>query len=254
MLWMFVTILPLALTATGAPPATDKNATADMPMGFIYKTVTVENETYAYSVYVPPTYRADKPWPMILFLHGSGERGEDGFKQTEVGIGRAIRLNSQRVPAIVVMPQCRRDDVWWSPKMTDMVLACLNETGRQYHLDPQQLYLTGLSLGGGGCWHFGALLDGRFAAIAPICAIHEERLDEPQSLVPRLAKLPLAVYHGALDQAVPVTDSRRMVQTLTEAGAKVRYTEYEDGTHGIWDRVYADAEFWNWLFAQHRAD
>lgn len=249
MTWLAALPLVIVLMAAenpAQPPA------ANTATGFIDKAVTVDDETYRYSVYVPPTYDPNQPWPAILFLHGSGERGDDGLVQTEVGIGTAIRKRRDRVPAVVIMPQCRRDDVWWSPKMTKMVLAAMNATGREYHLDPNRIYLTGLSLGGGGCWHFGALLSDQLAAIAPICAISDEQMGFKQPLAPKLTGAPIWAYHGVADKRVPVESSRKMAREIKAAGGDIRLIEYPAGTHFIWNRVYEDHEFWRWLFAQRR--
>src|SRR5919198_2771387 len=136
--------------------------------GFLNRTVTVGATTYRYQVYVPSDYTPKKRWPVILFLHGIGERGDDGLRQTEVGIGRAIRLYAERFPSIVVFPQCRRDAAW-PGEMEVQALKALDQTVKEFRGDPQRLYLTGLSMGGYGAWAFAALHPGKFAAIVPIC-------------------------------------------------------------------------------------
>lgn len=235
---------PQSATAQSSPPA---------PTGFLYKTLELDGETYAYSIFVPPAYTPEKAWPVILFLHGSGERGRDGFLQTEVGIGRALRRHHELIPAIVVMPQCRENQTWVGT-MARLALRCLEETSRAYHLDPQRIYLTGLSMGGQGAWHIAASLPDRFAAMINICGFAElgEDTGLAAKLAPQLVGLPIWCFHGAQDTNVPVQRGREIAEAVRAAGGIIDYTEYADGTHAIWDRVYDTPEVWRWLFAQKR--
>ena len=221
--------------------------------GFLYKTLTIDKETYAYSVYVPPDYTPEKAWPVILFLHGSGERGDDGLLQTEVGLGRAIRRNYRTIPAIVVMPQCRPQTAWVGP-MAQMALRCLEATSREYRCDPDRLYLTGLSLGGNGAWLLAAQYPDSFAAVVPICGFAElrESTGLVEKLAPRLKNMPIWCFHGDADGNVPVEKSREMVAAIRKVGGTIEYTEYAGGTHNVWDRTYGDYKLWKWLFAQKR--
>jgi len=219
--------------------------------GFLYRTLTFQAQTYAYCVYVPPEYTPAKPWPVILFLHGSGERGTDGFLQTDVGIGRALRRNRRLIPAIVVMPQCHPDQSWVGP-MGEIALRCLEDASRDYHLDPERLYLTGLSMGGQGVWHLAANLPHRFAALVVICGFAEmgESTGLAGKLADRLTDVPIWCFHGQQDSNVPVEKSREMVEAIQRAGGNIQYTEFKDGNHFIWDRVYENPELWKWLLAQ----
>jgi predicted peptidase len=227
------------------PQSQPVEATPAPATGFLYKTVEFENETYAYCVYVPPEYTPQKAWPAILFLHGSGQRGRDGIKQTDVGIGQAIRRHREWIPGLVVMPQCR-PAAGWMGGMAELALRCVEQTSREYHLDPERVYLVGLSLGGAGVWHIGARLPGRFAALVPICGFGNE---EDAS---RLVGVPIWCFHGSADKRVPVERSREMVAAIQEAGGNVTYTEYEGGSHNVWDRTFANPKLWQWLFAQRR--
>ena len=244
--WMAImTTLSLSLASGGQEPTAPT-----IPTGFLCKTITLEGEAYAYVVYVPPEYKPDKPWPVILYLHGSGERGSDGLFQTEIGLGRAIRRNRARFPAIVVMPQCRKEQSWVGP-MGDMALRCLEQTSREYALDPQRIYLTGLSLGGQGTWHLAAMLPDRFAAVVPVCGFAEwgdEQTGIAQKLAERLTKVPIWCFHGDADPAVPVEKSRELVAAVRERGGNVIYTEYPGAKHNVWDQAYGDADLWKWVF------
>jgi predicted peptidase len=243
-------LLPLWLGPLSLPQSQPAAQTAT---GFLYKTLTLDNQTYAYCVYVPPDYTPDRAWPVILFLHGSGERGDDGLLQTDVGLGHALRKNWRQIPAIVVMPQCPARQTWVGP-MSRMALWCLEETSHEYHLDPQRVYLTGMSLGGQGAWYIAASLPDRFAAVLVVCGFVElgQSTGEAAKLAQRLTDVPIWVFHGEQDTSVPVEQARIMVEAIRKAGGHVEFTTYKDGTHFIWDRVYENRETWRWLFEQKR--
>jgi predicted peptidase len=222
--------------------------------GFLYKTLALDGENYAYFVYVPPEYNPDRPWPVILFLHGSGERGDDGFLQTDVGIGRAIRRHHRRIPAVVVMPQCRPNEAWVGP-MAAMAVRCVEVASREYNLDADRIYLTGLSLGGHGAWLLAAEYPDRWAAVVPICGFAEygQSTGLAEKIAPRLAGIPIWCFHGQADKNVPVEKTRELVAAIKAAGGKsIWYTEYPGAGHNVWDRAYDDPELWRWLFAQQR--
>ncbi len=248
-----VTMLVLTL---GAAPETQPTAAASpaTATGFLYKTVEFEGQSYAYSVYIPPTYTPDKAWPVVLALHGAGERGSDGLLQTEVGVGTAIRRWSKMIPAIVVMPQCPEKQNWIGP-MGRMALKCVEAVSREYHCDANRVYLTGLSMGGQGAWHLAAALPDSFAAVIVVCGFASFKdwggttVDE---LAPKLTKTPVWVFHGDADQAVPVVAAHEMVSAVRKAGGIVYYTEYPGVGHNSWDKAYADPAMWKWLFEQVR--
>jgi predicted peptidase len=233
--------------------------------GFLDRSITVGGRSYRYEVYVPADYRTKSSWPAILFLHGAGERGDDGLLQTNVGLAAAIRQNPSRYPAIAIFPQVPRDSQWVGAP-ADMAVAALQQTMREFHVDPQRVYLTGLSMGGYGTWYVAYRHPELFAAIVPICGWVR---DFPQfrgsvpvvpgdsaavlpSLVQRLAKVPIWIFHGELDQAVNVNGSREPAAALKAASADVRYTEFLGMNHNVWDAAYASDEFVRWLFAQQR--
>ena len=238
--------------------------------GFLDRAVTLGDTTYRYQVYVPHHYTPDRRWPVILFLHGAGERGADGLLQTEVGIAGAIRRYRDRFPCLVVMPQCRPDQ-GWTGAMAVQALQALEETAYDFNGDKDHIYLTGLSLGGCGTWSLALRHPGRFAAIVPICgwivapqadispedAAFWARLN-PLSQHPEpfttaaedLGGTPTWVFHGDADEAVSVEESRRMVAAMEAAGGNVRYTEYPGVGHNSWDIAYAEEDLMPWLLAQ----
>lgn len=233
----------ITLVAQSASPTSQPAVSA----GFIHKTITIDGTTYAYVVYVPPTYDASQAWPVILFLHGSGQSGDDGFNQTDVGLPAMIRKAGLRPPAIIVMPQCRRDRSW-TGDMARMALMCVDQASTEYSLDADRFYVTGLSLGGAGTWVIGAAMHERVAALVPVCGFGDV------GAAPKLAPIPTWVFHGAADNRVPVGRSREMVEALRKAGGDPKYTEYAGVGHDCWDRAYREADLWKWLFAQKLSD
>lgn len=242
-------MLALSLSTSDGPTTRP----AEVATGFIHKTLTVDGEQYAYCIYVPPGYTPEQTWPVILFLHGSGERGSDGFLQTDVGIGHAIRQRSEWFPAIVVMPQCRPDQTWVGP-MGQLALMTVEATSREYNCDPTRVYLTGLSLGGHGAWHIAATLPTSFAAVIVVCGFAEwgDPTGTADKIAAQLTDVPICVFHGSADRAVPVERGREMVAALRARGADVKYTEYEGLGHNVWDKAYGDSGTWKWMFAQRR--
>ncbi|MDX9975834.1 MAG: dienelactone hydrolase family protein [FCB group bacterium] len=225
---------------------TQIKANPPMNSGFINKTLYEGKNARRYVVYVPREYDATKAWPLIVFLHGAGERGNDGLAQTDVGIGRAIRMHSDRFPCVVLMPQCP-EGVWWD-KSTNDIDASLEATLDDYNIDHARIYLTGLSMGGFCTWQYGAVHAGRFAALMPVCG-GGNPLDAPQ-----LAKVPIWAFHGAKDSVVPVQKSREMVEAVRNAGGKIDYTEFTDLDHNSWDATYNDPKAIEWLLKQRKGN
>jgi predicted peptidase len=232
--------------------------------GFLNRTVSVSGTEYRYQVFLPADWTNKQKWPVILFLHGSGERGDDGVAQAQVGIGSAIRLHPERFPAVVVMPQCRNGERWTDPDMEAMALAALDRSMKEFHGDADQVFLSGLSMGGYASWDLAAKYPGKWAAAVIICGGIRRRTDPPISEQDTAklyaeaagkigAKLPIWVFHGGADGTVPVEESRKMVEALKALGSKVKYTEYAGVEHNSWDKAYAEPDLPAWLFAQHLA-
>jgi len=236
--------------------------------GFIDRTVTIRAVSFKYQVFVPEDWTPHHKWPVILALHGAGERGDDGLRQSDVGIGTAIRSNRSAIEAIVVMPQCAKH-LWWTlPPMDDLAIAALAQATREFHGDSRRTYLTGLSMGGFGAWHLAQKYPGRFAALVVICggirppspalnAIPNLAKitppDSPSSYLAaaeRVGKTPVWIFHGAEDDIVPVAESRRMTEAMKKIGAEVHYTEYPGVGHPCWDRAYDDPKLFPWLFSK----
>ena len=224
-----------------------KFAFASTPTGFLDKTMKVGENLCKYVVYVPADFNPKEKLPVILFLHGAGERGADGLKQSEVGIGRAIRFNPERYHALVVIPQCL-EGKFWANEMADFALKALDKTIKEYKGDKNRLYLTGLSMGGFGSWGIASQHPDMFAAVVPCCGG-----GDPEKMASALINLPIWVFHGSSDGVVNVEQSRKMVKAIKDAGSSlIKYTEYEGVDHNCWDRTYGDKEMTDWLFAQTR--
>lgn len=251
--------LVVALLFLAAPAPAKKPET-----GFLDRTVVVGSVTYKYQVFVPADWSSRKKWPVVLFLHGAGERGDDGLVQTDVGIGTAIRLDRSRFPAIVVLPQCRKG-IWWSESpMDDVALAALGAASKEFHGDPARTYLTGLSMGGYGTWAIAGKHPGKFAALAPICggilmpdkarvqpADDNKLYEEAARKIGR--ETPVWIFHGGDDSVVPPSESRRMNEAMKALGGEVRYTEYPGVGHDSWTKAYAETEFITWMFSKSLA-
>ena len=253
-------------TGEGAGPT--PMVQGEMPVtatGFINRTVLEQDGGVAmrYVVYVPQDYTPERAWPMIVFLHGAGERGDDGLVQTEVGIGTAIRRHAERFPAIVVMPQCPAG-LFWNVILPEME-AAVARTREEYAVDPERMYLTGLSMGGYGTWLWGGMDTQPWAALMPICGGGSEAEIQHLSSQPigdtfgnlsdrleRLAEVPIWAFHGADDETVPPQCTKRMVRMVREAGGDVQYTEFPDTGHNSWDKAYGDPKAIRWLLEQRR--
>lgn len=254
-----ILVLLLFFTLTATAVARGKET------GFLNRTVKVGGETYRFQVYVPREWNSHQKWPVVLFLHGAGERGSDGLVQTEVGLGSALRRFNDRFPAVVVMPQCRKD-VWWpADAMQAQALAAMEQAIKEFRGDRSRLYLTGLSMGGYGTWAMAAKHPGIFAALTPICGgvrLPERLKAEMPSAIPadagdpylyvakKIGKTPVWIFHGGSDTVVPVEESRKMNESLQASGGQVKFTEYPEVGHNSWDKAYADPEWAKWLFSQ----
>jgi predicted peptidase len=233
-----------------------------MQTGFLDRSIVHAGARYPYQVFVPARYDPAQVWPVVLFLHGAGERGDDGLQQTNVGIGPAIRRWPERFPGIVVMPQAPRGTLW-PDGPGDAALAALDRTCEELAVDRDRVYLTGLSMGGYGSWLLGYHHAERFAALLVICGGVGDRPHRPsavpagegtphQRVAARVRQLPIWIVHGEADSVVPVAESRRMDAALRALGADVRYTELPGVDHDSWTPTYGSESIVSWLFAQRR--
>jgi predicted peptidase len=234
---------------------------------FLERKVALGDHVYRYRVWLPAHYTKLRHWPIVLFLHGSGERGDDNLRQITVGLGPALQRFGQRYKCVVVFPQCRFGEEWYG-EMEAQTLAALEQTIKEFHGDRKRVYLTGISMGGAGAWYM-ARRPRRFAAVVPVCGEVVRQPDDPFPVAPPpdLARIlgasdpylalaqaidgtPVWAFHGADDDEVPVTESRSMVEALHQVGGNVRYSEYPGVDHDAWDLAYADEGMVRWLLKQ----
>jgi len=196
-----------------------------------------------YLLYLPERYEQEgSRWPLVLFLHGAGGRGGD-LKEVEQCEPPASISQGKAFPFVLVSPQCPSHGTW-NPSV---LLHLADHVVQSYCIDPERVYVTGYSMGGAGTWDLAVAAPERFAAIAPLAGGGDECQAE------RLMELPIWAFHGAVDQVVPLSRSRRMVDAVRAAGGDAKLTVYENEGHGIDQVTYARADFWDWLLAQRRA-
>ncbi len=197
--------------------------------------------TMKYLIYLPKDYDQKDSWPLMLFLHGAGERGDNLNRVKQHGPPKLIDAGKQ-FPFILVSPQCPTGQSWEPFKLT----ALLDEITEKYKVDQDRIYLTGLSMGGFGTWALAAHTPNRFAAIVPICGGGDP------SRVRRIVRIPTWVFHGGKDPTVPIENSKKMVEALKKAGGDPKFTIYPDAGHDSWTQAYNTPELYEWLLAQKR--
>jgi predicted peptidase len=206
------------------------------------KTRVKAGATVRYLLYLPPGYgKDDRRWPLVLFLHGAGERGRSLEAVKRHGPPKLVE-QGEDFPFILVSPLCPADEQWSVP----LLRALLENVEGTHRTDPARIYLTGLSMGGNGTWRLAAAMPGHFAAIAPVCGWGDA------GSVCALKEIPVWVFHGKKDGVVPFEASEAMVDALKECGGNVRFTEYPDAGHDSWTETYENPELYAWLLAQRR--
>lgn len=235
---VFAALLLTATLATSAraQPATHPPQEAKTFEGKITSTAKLD-----YLLSLPADYNHSKQrWPLVLFLHGSGESGTNLDKVKTHGPPKIVEANGP-FPFILVSPQSSGRG--WNP---DVLNGLLDALIKSYRVDKDRVYLTGLSMGGYGTWALAAAHPEKFAAIAPICG------GGNPADAPKLAHIPTWVFHGAKDNTVPIKRSEEMVEALKAAGGDPKFTVYPDAGHDSWTATYDNPEFFKWLLAQKR--
>jgi predicted peptidase len=234
---------------------------------FLERSVSVGGKEYRYRVWLPAHYTKIHRWPTVLYLHGSGERGDDDAAPLTAGLPPALERYGDRYKCIVVIPQCASNQEWYG-EMEAYALAALDQSIREFHGDAGRVYLTGVSMGGAGTWYM-ARHRKRWAAIVPVCGeVVRARTDpfptdpppdiarivgsrDPYgTLADMLGRMPVWAFHGAADTVIPPAESRQMVAAIRQRGGPVTYTEYAGVGHNCWDRAYADDDMVKWLLKQ----
>jgi predicted peptidase len=206
----------------------------------------------AYLLFMPEAYssRKSRKWPLILFLHGVGERSRNPREVARHGPPRIVE-NLPGFPFLIVSPQCPPGQIW----SNDALIALLDRVCATCRVDPSRIYLTGLSMGGYGAWNLALEYPERFAAVAPLCGGGDPiriRLAEPKALA-ALKNLPVWAFHGVRDTVIPISESERMVKALRGSGnSGVRLTRYPRAGHDCWTQTYGDLRLYEW-FLSHRS-
>lgn len=201
-----------------------------------------------YLLHLPPAYSRREQYPLILFLHGSGERGTDIHAVKKHGIPKIAEQQSD-FPFITLSPQCPPDSTWIMQR--DALLMLLDQVMAKHAIDKKRVYLTGLSMGGYGAWYLSSEHPERFAAVVPICGGYDDMLGYPDR-VAGLRYTPVWAFHGAKDKHVPLSETTALVRALRKAGGKVKLTVYRDAGHDAWTRTYTDPRLYRWLLQQQR--
>jgi predicted peptidase len=263
-------LLPLAGCAAGrstasnpspmtAPPSstastTPSTAPAAPQTGLLFRQAVAGGLATKYAVYLPREYGTDpaKRWPLLVFLHGRGECGTEGVRQTAVGLGPAVLIQPDKWPFVILMPQKPDPARQWA-EYEPMVLDLLRATATEFNTDPQRTYLTGLSQGGAGTWAIGSKHPQLFAALAPVCGYG----DAP-ALAPGLVGKPIWTLHGEKDDVVPPERTRVIVSAVQAAAGPdraglLKATYLPDANHNSWDAAYRQFDLGAWLLS-HRLD
>jgi len=242
-------------SANNAPPS-DPNKAFE-PREF----VGTNGVPLKYRLIKPLGYQPGKKYPLVLFLHGAGERGDDNaITLKHAAKDFADPARRAKYPAYIVIPQCPKDKKWsevdWSKESSTLpesasdslqsVKELLDEMVENAGVDNDRIYVTGLSMGGYGTWDAIARYPGFFAAAVPICGGGDPKT------VDRFKKLPIWCFHGGKDTVVKPIRSQEMIAALKGIGSDVRYTEYPDAGHDSWSATYSNPELYEWLFSKRR--
>ncbi|GIV36279.1 MAG: phospholipase [Cyclobacteriaceae bacterium] len=220
--------------------------------GFEKLTFVSETDTLPYRLLRPERAKVNKKYPLVVFLHGAGERGRDN----EINLKYITPLflneiNRKKFPAYVVVPQCP-PGIWWAPQNwgepghtpAHTVIKLIDSLAIQFNIEKNRIYLMGLSMGGNGTWYLLATYPEKFAAGVPICGWGNPRL------IPAMKNVPVWVFHGDADPVVPVDRSRELVNAIRQAGGNPRYTEYPGVGHDSWTPALSEPELLKWLFSK----
>ncbi len=210
-----------------------------------------------YRIFTPKAFDTDGPLPMVVYLHGGGGAGADNVKQISGGNTNGTHVwttaeHQAKHPSFVVAPQLPGSHRWKNrdsaslSEYAQLTVELLGTLRREFNIDPDRLYLTGQSRGGGGTWDIITKRPHLFAAAIPLCGGGDP------SKASAIQDLPIWAFHGARDPKVPVERSREMVDALRQRGSTVRYTEYPEVGHAVWEKAYLEPALIDWLFAQRK--
>ncbi|MGA2501612.1 MAG: alpha/beta hydrolase-fold protein [Tepidisphaeraceae bacterium] len=264
----FAICLALAWTLSSgmalSSAAKDRKSHIEPPpeTGFLNRSIELNGVSYRFQVYLPEDWRRGdgRLWPIVLFLHGRGERGSDGMWQTQIGLPQAVRDHPERWPFVIVMPQCPQGHYWTDPGSQDLAMAALDRETAEFHGDPDRTYLSGLSLGGYGAWELARLYPHRWAAVAIAAggvfwSYAPERWNQsatlPAEYAHALGRTPIWLFQGTDDPVVAPRQSELMYDAFKGAGGHIRLWLYQGLKHDCWTRAYNEPELPRWLLERH---
>ena len=234
-----VILMVLAFLSGCSTSSEISNISAGKQIVANFETTVTINVNTQYLIYLPEDYnKTNKKWPLVMFLHGSGERGTDIELVKKNGPPKLVS-EGKKFPFILLSPQCPLGQRWNA--LTLSVL--LDEVEKNYRIDKKRIYITGLSMGGEGTWKLIMAQPKRFAAAAPVCG----RTGSSYLDACILNTLPIWVFHGAMDDVVSIDESERMVKALKECGNDVKFTIYPNANHNAWTETYSNPELYVWL-------
>lgn len=265
----FLSLLGLAPLAAGC--AGPGRFLPGEPHGFVARSVQTADGPHRFFVYRPRHLDPAAKLPVILYLHGGGERGEDGVLPTQVGLGPVVQSALGYFPFLAVFPQCRSGGFWGSPKMAERAMQALAVAIRDFGGDPERVYVTGNSMGGYGTYLLAARHPGQFAALAPICggvkppplvripqgeSLFDLRGDVYAQLAERLGKTPVWIFHGASDPLVPKKISIEIAEALRVHGGRIepgltQLTIWPGVGHAAEEPTYNLPQLFDW-FLRHK--
>ena len=204
-----------------------------------------------YRLYLPPNYTPARPWPVILVLHGAGERGRDNERQLAVGLAPALSAHPERWPFVVVFPQKPSDEEEWEER-ENIALAALEDATKAFAIDTKRVALAGMSQGGHGTWFIGARHPDRWRCLVPVCGD-----GRPHCISGRVAALPVWAFHGLRDDVVDPIETQRTIALTREIRASrgldaetARMTLFPEANHNAWDPAFAHDSLNVWLREQ----
>lgn len=255
-----IACMTFALLPAVAFPA-DEAALKDRLERRVYR--SPDGQTLPYRLAIPKNYNPSQKYPLVIFLHGAGERGTDN--EAQLVHPQVLRLVSDEVaarqPCFLVAPQCPQGHRWvevpWEspdPHATParpslpmrLTMELVDQLDKEFSIDPARRYVTGMSMGGYGTFDLVVRRPREFAAAIAVCGGADD------SKAPQIAGTAFWIFHGSKDGVVPPARSRSIVAALRKAGADVKYTEYEGAGHGIWSQAYREPELVDWLFSKKR--
>lgn len=237
-------VLMTAMAAVGGCASSAGRPTVGVQQAKTLHKTIVRTVECRYLLFLPAEYGQDKArrWPLLLFLHGAGERGDDLNLLKRHGPPKIVEKDPH-FPFIVVAPQCPADRFGFA---NDVLIALLDDVITRYAVDPDRVYVTGLSMGGYGTWSLACAYPDRFAAIVPICGKGETWQ------AGNLRHVPVWAFHGAKDTVVPPEGSEKMVEAVRRNGGEARLTVYPEAGHDSWTATYDNPELYEWLLKHRR--